>query len=192
MKPPALVFLDQGAFIALVTAAAETYRQECYGVLLGTQSRGRVYIRVGMAYQSARRAPRSVRLVDNRRRIIRRVLKAFPRYDYIGEFHSHPGTVYDPVPATPTPEDMQHVRPGECELIIAVRKTSTHRPWRYCQDGSLSGTAGRFHIQIRAFRAEKLSGGGVRGRVAGIRCRYAVTTASSPRLLEKQKRSPGP
>lgn len=192
MHPPALVFLDQGAFIALVTAAAEAYRRECYGVLLGTQSRGRVCIRVAMAYQLARRAPRSVRLVGNRRRVIRRVLKAFPRYDYIGEFHSHPGTVEVPVPAVPTREDMQRVRPGECEVIIAVRETPARRPWRHCRDGSLCGTAGRFHIQIRAFCAEPAKGGGVRGRAAGIRCRYAVTTASSPRLLEKQKRAPGP
>jgi hypothetical protein len=84
------------------------------------------------------------------------------------------------------------VRPGECELIIAVRESPARRPWRHCRDGSLCGTAGRFHIQIRAFRAEAISGGRVRGRVAGIRCHYAVTTASSPRLLEKQKRAPGP
>jgi proteasome lid subunit RPN8/RPN11 len=192
MGSRALVFLDQGTFIALVTAAAEAYRRECYGVLLGTRNRGRAYIRVAMAYQSARRAPQSVRLVGKRRRIIRRVLQAFPRYDYIGEFHSHPGTVGNPVSACPSREDLQGVRPGECEIIIAVRDSPARRPWRHCADGSLSGTAGRFYLKIRAYRAEAFSGRRVRGRVAGIRCSYAVTTASSPRLLEKQKRAPGP
>jgi proteasome lid subunit RPN8/RPN11 len=192
MSSRALVFLDQGAFIALVTAAAEAYRRECYGLLLGTRSRGRAYIRVAIAYQLARRAPQSVRLVGKRRRIIRRVLKAFPRYDYIGEFHSHPGNSEKPVSASPSGEDLQGVRPGECEIIIAVRESPARRPWRHCADGSLSGTAGNFHLQIRAYRAEPISGGRVRGRIAGIRCRYAVTTASSPRLLEKQKRAPGP
>jgi len=192
MSSRALVFLDQGTFIALVTAAAEAYRRECYGVLLGTRSRGRAHIRVAIAYQSARRSPQSVHLVGKRRRIIRRVLKAFPRYDYIGEFHSHPGSTATPVSASPSREDLQGVRPGECEIIIAIRSSPTRRPWRHCRDGSLSGTVGKFHIQIRAFRAESVSGGRLRGRVAGIRCRYAVTTASSPRLLEKQKRAPGP
>jgi hypothetical protein len=65
MKPPALVFLDQGAFIALVTAAAEAYRQECYGVLLGTQSRGRV---AGIRCRYAVTTASSPRLLEKQKR----------------------------------------------------------------------------------------------------------------------------
>ena len=89
--PRARLFLDQAAFISLVAAATEAYRRECYGVLLGIKRLGQLYVRAAFAYQTAHRTPKSVELVDGRRRTVRRVLRAFPRYDYIGEFHSHPG-----------------------------------------------------------------------------------------------------
>ena len=191
--PPAQVFLDETVFITMVCAAAEAYRRECYGVLLGDTRRGRTYIRAAFAYQTARRTPKSVDLVDGRRRVIRQVLPSFPRYNYIGEFHSHPGYGRERGETGISPEDLRGTRPGEYELIVAVNRRKYSFPWQYCADGSLSGSAGRFGIRIRAYRAVEMKKGGVRASPVHLRCAYAVKTASSPRLLrEQQKKNHGP
>lgn len=187
----ARVFLNRAAFVALTTAAAEAYRRECYGVLLGSAKRRRAWVGVALAYQSARRKPTSVDLVDRRRRIIRRLLRAFPHYDYIGEFHSHPGRGEEPGRAFLGCTDLEGVRPGEFEIVVGVRQARARLPWRHCADGSLAGAAGKFHFKIRAYAATP-SGDGVRGFLVGVRCDYAVTTANSHRLLRRREAAPGP
>ncbi len=190
--PRAQLFLDQATFISLVAAAVEAYRRECYGVLLGTKRLGRLYVRAAFAYQTAHRTPKSVELVDGRRRTVRRLLRAFPRYEYIGEFHSHPGYGEERGESVLSSADMIGVREGECEVVIAVRRARGVVPWQYCADGSLSGVAGKHFVKLRAFLAEPMKKGGVRGTPVGLKCDYAVSTASSKRLLDKRKAAPGP
>jgi hypothetical protein len=190
--PFARVFLDEQAFISVVVSAIEAYRRECYGVLLGNVRLGRVYIRTAIAYQTARRTPTSVDLAEARRRTLRHVLRAFPRHDYIGEFHSHPGFGGISGSAAIGDSDLVGVRQGECELIIAVRYPRNKMPWHYCADGSLSGVAGEHMVKMRAYMAESMKKGGMRGRPVGLKCNYAVKAASSRRLLEKRKEGPGP
>jgi proteasome lid subunit RPN8/RPN11 len=186
------VFVSEQAFIALVAAATEAYRRECYGVLLGTRRLGRVYVLTAFAYQTARRTPKSAQLVDGRRRTVRQVLRAFPKYDYIGEFHSHPGYGDEPGRPILSDSDLVGVRPGECELVVAVRRARARVPWAYCADGSLSGVAGKHFLKLRAYLTEPMRKEGVRGRSVGLRCSYAVGAASSRRLLAKRGSAPGP
>jgi proteasome lid subunit RPN8/RPN11 len=186
------VFVSEQAFVALVAAATEAYRRECYGVLLGTRRLGRIYIRTALAYQTARRTPKSAQLVEGRRRTVRQVLRAFPRYDYIGEFHSHPGYGDEPGRPILSDADLVGVRPGECEMVVAVRRARARTPWSHCADGSLSGVAGRHFLKLRAHLAEPMRNGEVRGRPVGLRCSYAVGAASSRRLLAERGSAPGP
>ena len=190
--PQARVFIDEAAFISIVAAASEAYRRECYGVLLGNRHMGRIYIFTAFAYQTARRTPKSVELVEGRRRTVRRVLESFPRYDYIGEFHSHPGYGSEKGQPVASGSDFLGVREGECELVIAVRKAKSTAPWQHCDDGSLSGKAGKHFLKFRAYICEEMAKGGFRGRPVGVKCDYAVRTASSKRLLAKRKGAPGP
>lgn len=186
------IYLADPAFIVMVVAATEAYKYECYGFLLGFRRRGRIYVKVAFAYQTARRSPSSVTLVRRRRITVRNVLKAFPRYEYLGEFHSHPdygcalGTVHL------SDEDFNGVRPGEIELVMSVNRARALIPWRQCRDGSLSGVAGRHFVKMRAYLAVRKRADGIGSRVSNLRCSYAVTTANSRRLLEKNKKSPGP
>jgi proteasome lid subunit RPN8/RPN11 len=188
----ARVFLDEPAFISVVVSAIEAYRRECYGVLLGSVRLGRAYIRTAIAYQTARRTPTSVDLTEARRRTLRQALLAFPRHDYIGEFHSHPDFGGTSGSTTVGDSDLVGVRWGEYELIIAVRYPRNKMPWHYCADGSLSGVAGGHMVKMRAYMAEPMKKGGMRGRPVGLKCHYAVKAASSRRLLEKRKQGSGP
>ncbi len=186
------VFVSEPAFISLVTAAAEAYRRECYGVLLGTRRRGLTRVMAAVAYQSARRKPTSVDLAEGRRRTVRRVLRAFPRYNYLGEFHSHPGYGANPGMVFIGEGDLVGVRHGDCELIIAVRRPRIRRRWQHCQDGRLSGTAGGYFLKLGAYLADGRTNGRIAARIADLRCPYAVTTASSPRLLRELAAARGP
>ena len=76
--------------------------------------------------------------------------------------------------------------------MIAVHRARAVMPWAYRDDGSLSGVAGAHFLKLRAFLAEPMVKGGVRGRPVGLKCDYAVKTASSKRLLDKRKTAPGP
>jgi proteasome lid subunit RPN8/RPN11 len=187
----ARIFLAEPAFITIVAAAAESYRRECYGVLLGHSFRGLTYVRAAFAYQTARRTPKSVELVRCRRRVIRSVLKAFPKYNYIGEFHSHPGYGDEAGNTAISYNDTTGMRAGEYELIIAVRKDRPSKPWQYCKDGTLSGLAGDHFIKMKAYLGEPMKKGGMRGRPVGLKCVYAVNTASSRRLLDRHKQGVG-
>ena len=184
--PPARVFLDESAFITLVCAAVEAYRRECYGVLLGCTCRGRAYIHTAYAYQTARRRPKSVELLEGRRRVLRQTLKAFPWYEYIGEFHSHPGYGREHGDTSISTEDLVGMRVGELELVIAVHRRAYSMAWHYCSNGSLSGAAGGHLIKMRTYLAEPMKKGGVRAVPVHLRCDYAVRTASSRRLLAKK------
>ncbi len=184
--PHARVFLDEPAFITLVCAAAEAYRRECYGVLLGCTYRARCYIHTAYAYQTARRRPKSVELLESRRRVLRQALKAFPRYEFIGEFHSHPGYGSEHGDTSISTEDLVGMRVGELELVVAIHRRSYSMAWHYCTDGSLSGAAGGHLIKMRAYLAEPLKKGGVRAVPVHLRCDYAVRTASSRRLLAEK------
>lgn len=188
----ARVFLNEQAFISLVVAAVEAYRRECYGVLLGRFHRRRVYIQTAIPYQTARRKPTSVELAEARRRTLRRVLRFFPNYDYLGEFHSHPDFGARPGNTDLGEYDLVGVRPGECELIIAVRYPRAAMTWHYCGDGSISGVAAGHMVKIRAYVAETMKSGAIRGSPVGLRCTYAVHTASSLRLLQKRQQGIGP
>jgi hypothetical protein len=188
----ARVFIDEPAFISVVVSAIEAYRRECYGVLLGSVRLGRAYVRTAIAYQTARRTPTSVNLAEARRRTLRQALLAFPKHDYLGEFHSHPDFGSTAGSTAAGGSDLVGVRRGELELIIAVRYPRNQMPWHYCADGSLSGVAGGHMVKMRAYMAEPMKKGGMHGRPVGLKCPYAVKAASSRRLLEKRKQGPGP
>jgi hypothetical protein len=88
--------------------------------------------------------------------------------------------------------DLAGMRDNEYEMIIAVRKDRPAKPWQYCKDGTLSGMAGKHFIKMRAYLGESMKNGGMRGRPVGLKCAYAVNTASSRRLLERRKQGAGP
>lgn len=154
--PCGQVFLSEQAFINLVVAATEAYQKECYGVLLENGRLGRSYIHVAFAYQTARRTPSTVELVTGRWNTLRRVLQTFPKYDYIGEFHSHPdygGRVGD---TAISDSDLIGVREGECGLVIAIHRSLRMIPWLYCLDGTLLGVVAKHFIKMKAYLAEEI------------------------------------
>ncbi len=189
---PRILFLEEPAFIVIVTAAIEAYRRECYGALLGTRHRGVLKCRVAVAYQSARRRSKSVELIERRRRIIRKALRSFPQYEYLGEFHSHPGYGEEQGRIFVGYSDIDGTREGECELIMAVRGNRPRKRWQYCSDGTISGVAGGFFLKLGAYAVRKSNSGTLHPRKIRLRCAYAVGAANNQRLLSKLASSPGP
>jgi len=187
----AKVTLDESAFIGLVLSSTEVYKRECYGALLGYTNRGIRYVRETIPYQTALRKPTSVELIDARRRTVATVLRAMPRHNYLGEYHSHVGYGDDEPERAISKVDLARVRDGEIEVLIAVKKRSSYRPWRHNADGTLSGVAGAYHLVIRAYVVERVRSK-PRAHPVPLKCKYAVTTANSERQLLRRASQPGP
>lgn len=168
------VFLDQGAFLNLVLAATEAYRSETYGILLGTHKRGITYVHGATPYQTAVRKPTSVYLKSHRRKVLKHILQAISRPHYLGEFHSHVGYGDKPAGAALSPDDLIGTADQDIQVLVAVRLRRATMPWKHNQDGSLSGTVGRYFLKMRAFQMHVTRLGSTLARVTSLRCQYAL------------------
>lgn len=176
------VVLDAGAFVALILSSIETYRSECYGLLLGRRQNGTIHVQGALPYQTARRHARGVHFPERRRNAIQRVLDEMAQPEFLGEFHSHVDVGGGAVCEALSRNDMRGVQAREIQVLIAVRRARTAVAWRHNRDGSLSGAMGPYFVKLRAFHTVTTPRGGTAPRVAILRCRYALAAARRPPL----------
>lgn len=152
------VYLEERVLMSIITAAAEVYKLECYGCLLGYKSQDAIIVDNAIPYQSAERSFSTVELKEKQRNIIEKVLRTFPKLDVIGEFHSHPqhGDVKGDVVLSGS--DMRNVSNSDLELVVAINDKKQTRKWRYNGDLTISGTFANYHIKIAAYKYSNNNG----------------------------------
>ncbi|TET35638.1 MAG: hypothetical protein E3J72_10850 [Planctomycetota bacterium] len=150
-KIPRLIQLDGAAFLALITAAAEVYKKECYGFLVGFRRKARIRIKAAIAVQTAERHFREVQIPWDRYRSIQRIMKDLPRRQVVGEFHSHPswGTLRGVTKLSRW--DLVDNEVGSVQIVIAVNDRRRKAPWRITKKGMITGILGNVHLQLKGY-----------------------------------------
>jgi len=172
-----LVFLSEKAFLSIVISAIETYKDECYGVLVGTRKGDNIFfVDYATPYQYAEISRKSAYLPENRRRRIRKILTELTPMDMIGEYHSHPDGELKL-----SENDKESMMDGAIEILVTLWKKKKNQKWAVSTEGGylnwkyLYGTIGDYYLQIAAFYKPK---NGTPKQVK-ITCPYAVGFDSS-------------
>jgi len=177
------IYISEQAFLGMILSAAEVYGRECYGVLLGRTLPRKTLVEGAIAYQTAERKFSQVSLYERQNRVIQRVIRQFPKHEYVGEFHSHPffrGRAGD---ASLGHEDAAGVTEAEVQLVIAINPRHRTVRWSTNADGTLSGTLADYHFVIGGYHVRHPKG--VAGGRKGGRRR-----APRPRLLRARVHCP--
>ena len=183
------IFVSEQAFLSIVLSSAEVYRRESYGLLFGYSLPGKTIIEGAIAYQTAERRFSEVSLFERQNRIIQRVIARFPKYEYLGEFHSHADYRGREAESGLTDADLESMTEGEIALVVAINPRRRTVPWSTNRDGRLSGTLADFRFRFGGYtlrppaaeqRGPKRKQRGRRRKVrprlsrARVSCPYAV------------------
>ena len=175
-------YLSQNAFWGLLISAVEVYRRECFGLLIGYRDRQgtseRFIVEHALPFQTARRRPKGVASSPRAQRRIERVLASLPNLSVIGDFHSHTMWGYSRAASHPSETDRASMHPGHVYVIVSINDRLRVVPWRYNDDGSLSGTAADNHFRLTAYTVNE---NGDTRRLA-IVCPYALGFDARPQL----------
>ncbi len=175
------IYLEETAFVSMILACCEVYRRESYGALLGYRTDEKAIVTVAIPYQSARRGHSITYLTDRRRQIIDSALDDFPKYRFLGEYHSHPGFRNRKARVGLSRSDLLGVGAEEIQLVVAINDKKRSQGWIQKKDQSLAGTFDRYHINIAGYYTVG-SNGTAYGRRATLLCPYAVSLLSLPPL----------
>ncbi|GAB4487937.1 MAG: hypothetical protein OHK006_17740 [Thermodesulfovibrionales bacterium] len=162
------VYLSENAFVSLLLSSAEVYKRECLGFLLGYRLEDRYIIEYAFSFQTARRRPKGVVSQDRSHRKIAPILERLDRIEIIGDFHSHTQFGADKGLTTPSPEDIEGMKPEHVYLIIAINNNVKTMEWSENRDSTISGSVGKFFFKIAAYH---MRGGGP-VRKAKIHCPF--------------------
>jgi hypothetical protein len=146
-----VIHLSDMAFTGMVLAALEAFRKECFGLLLGQQTREGLVVQYAVPYQTADRHASWVRRDEPAHRRMEKFLNNLNHVDLIGDFHSHTqGRGHRALCRLSTP-DRQGLGHDEVCLILALNQRSKYQPWKQNRDGSLSGTVEDYFLKIGAW-----------------------------------------
>lgn len=149
------VYLEERVFMSMIMSAAEVYKFECYGCLLGKKTDHAIFIDNALPYQSAERSFSTVDLKMKQRNRIGRILNTFPEQKIIGEFHSHPqyGNAKGDIILSGT--DKNNINNSIVEIVVAINDKKRSQKWGRNKDLTISGTFDNYHVRIAAYYYKK-------------------------------------
>lgn len=152
-SPPLQVYLNENVFMGMVLSTVEVFKKECFGLLLGYRSNGKFIVEHAIPYQSVRRGHNWAELRSDKWKILREVLRNFPKLDILGDYHSH--TMYRDIRArvTLSQDDIDCMEPHELQIVIAINQHEHRRArsWSVNSDRTISGWLDRYHFRIAAY-----------------------------------------
>jgi len=163
------IYLSENAFVGLVVSTIEVYRKECFGVLLGQSTPGRVLVDFVVPYQTANRKFREVHVDLMRSQRVEVAVRTTSRRECLGDYHSHP--MYGTVRTTTalSKDDRKFFKDGNVAVVVAINDSARKRRWHYVRGGAVSGTVNGYNIRIAGYW--KANGSIER---APIHCPYAI------------------
>jgi proteasome lid subunit RPN8/RPN11 len=163
------IYLSENAFVGLVVSTIEVYRKECFGVLLGQSTPGRVLVDFVVPYQTANRKYREVHVDLLRSQRVEEAVRTTSRWECLGDYHSHP--MYGTARATTTLSaiDRKFLKDGNVAIVVAINDSARKQRWSYVMGGGLSGGVNGYNIRIAGYYKTH----GVIAR-APIHCPYAI------------------
>lgn len=168
---PTEVYISANAFWALLIAAIEVYKKECYGLLLGYRDSSNVYIvEHAVSYQTATRRHTSVEKNRRASQRIQKFLSNLPHLSVIGDFHSHTGWGHLKGVGHPSQTDLADMVHEHVYIIVVANDKKRSSTWQYNEGGTLSGTVDDYHFRVGAYYLDADS----RSKRANIFCPYAI------------------
>jgi proteasome lid subunit RPN8/RPN11 len=153
------VEIRKKAFFPLILAAAETFKKETSGLILGRYENGRVVVKTSVPCQESKRSFGYFDFNKKRLRVMQEIIEEFypkTNYDLLGYFHSHPE--YGKIKFKPKPSraDKKWIFDEEDEgiffLFIAIREKTKKQKWHLRKAGKiLCGIIGRFRFDISVY-----------------------------------------
>ena len=164
------VYLEERVFMSITMAAAEVYKFECYGCLVGYELENAIVVDNAIPYQTAERSFSTVDLKEKQRHIIEDILGTFPKLNVIGEFHSHPQ--YGNVKGSTVLSccDMRNTNNNNLEIVVAINDKKRTRKWGYNSDLSISGSFAKYHIRMAAYHYDTCNGNGHKPKKINMWC----------------------
>lgn len=168
------VYLNENVFLGLVLSSVEVYKKECFGLLLGYRTPEKYVVEHAIPYQSAKRGHGWIELRSDKWKVLKDVLKSFPRLDVVGDFHSH--TLYGDIKAkvSLSKDDIRYMEPHELQLVIAVNENKRATPWTRNHDKTISGAINGFHFKVAAYYFANGAKGAKRPQLSDILCPFAI------------------
>ncbi len=181
---PLQVYLNENVFMGMVLSSVEVFKKECFGLLLGHRTEGKVIVEHALPYQSVRRGHNWAELRSDKWRTFQDLLRSFPRVDILGDYHSH--TMYRDIRANValSNDDITYMEPRELQIVVAVNQREHRRAagWSVNADRTISGWIDRYHFRIAAYYFDLAAANGnghgprksLRPRLADIVCPFAL------------------
>ena len=148
------VKLSEGAFFAIVAAAGEMYKKECYGLLVGKRRGETIKVVAVAVSQKAKRTFSSIIYTEKYIKSFREIVHCLPKCELIGEFHSHPQFGKRRGYAVLSKADLSTC----CEALQIVVSANDVKQQRkdfvVNSDGTISGIINHISMHIRAFYVE--------------------------------------
>lgn len=143
------VVLSESAFIAMVTAAVETFPDETLGVLIGVRKASKVMVQYAIVYQTAKRRRYSAEIHPRLSRRMDLFLEKVTHLEIVGDFHSHPEAGVDKVASVKLSEaDKKSMRINKLGIVIAIDKDGRKLEWRHLPRGSLKGSVSPYTLKM--------------------------------------------
>ena len=150
-----IAYISQSAFWGLLISAAEVYKRECFGLLIGYRvRRGRQEMYIvehALPYQTAGRRHKGVVSNPRAHKRIERFLSSIPQLSVIGDFHSHTMWGYSRAASGPSDTDLEGMTSENVYVIVSINDRLREVAWNYNDDGSLSGTTDDHYFRLTAY-----------------------------------------
>ncbi len=169
------VYLKERAFLAMILSSVEVYHHETLGVLLGYKGEDSFVVEYAIPYQTALKGLTWVEPRPRRTKRLERILEKMP-VEVIGDYHSHTEIGKSQALPRPSGDDVADMEEGKVHLIVAVNGKQKDRKWRHNRNGGISGTIGRYQLDIGAAVVAKKGRWGY--KIAKIVCPSATGLSS--------------
>jgi proteasome lid subunit RPN8/RPN11 len=164
-------YLTEDAFWGVVVAAVETFRKECFGLLLGHPAEDRFIVERAVVHQMASRHTSWFRPNPRAHGRMEKVLGHIGHLSVVGDFHSHPASHGEKGGYEPSPKDIERMERGQVYVIAEVNDKEKGQAWRYNSDGTLSGTIDEFYVKLSAWKRNDRNG---KASIIPVECPFAL------------------
>lgn len=160
--------ISKDAFIVMVSAAAEVYEKETYGMLFGRKYKKNFLVDYAYPHQSSIRDKEGLYISVRSEQRLLNTLNFFNGYRYIGEFHSHSEGA-----CSFSKHDIIDLKEGGAgvSFLVSIEKTIKYKKWEYVpKDKRIQGTINKkFLVMIKAYYCDKP---GARVRKLKLECDF--------------------
>ncbi|MBI2023214.1 hypothetical protein HYT01_01465 [Candidatus Giovannonibacteria bacterium] len=149
--------IKESALLSVILAAIETFKNECYLILLGRKKGCKFIAEYAFPVQTAKRVLTGIDLIGRREKALLGAIKYLPKgFQIIGDCHSHTERGEYKYLPEPTEEDKKGMKKGSVYIIAGITTQKSAESWRNNKEGALAGTfgkncKGRYCFEIRAF-----------------------------------------